>query len=412
MSEARIKKAAITLATALLLVAGAGASAQKYEAAPILNANTYLPQGLLSGPNFQVDREIINDGYMNHYTIQTKFGTFKARSNFELGVRVNEANALAVMESISTSGKFMSAVAGAGGKVIEGAGNLITKPVSTIKGTLSGVGSLFRRAGQSLTEPASDTEDGALKRATGVSTAKRDYARQFGVDVYSTNPVLQKRLNSLADATALGGLTASAALLFVPGGAGVAVSVSKGTQTLNDVDMNRPPSDLRKMNRERLGAMGVNADIVDLFIRNSVFSPTQQTLLVNALNTMSNTAERGVFVKFAIPTDTDDLALFRQRQAQMYAAYNSGVQPLQRFLPLGTFSAGQTSDGTVVFIVPLDYLVWTKEMANIAREASKASQGAKARRLISLGSVSETARNNLQALGWEVQENAKLITVW
>jgi hypothetical protein len=200
--------------------------------------------------------------------------------------------------------------------------------------------------------------------------------------------------------------------MFVPGGAGVAVSVSKGTQMVNDADINRPPTDLRLMNRERLGAMGVHPDIVDLFMLNSVYSPTQQTLLVDALNKMNNTADRGVFIKFAIPTSDNDVALFRQRQAQMYAAYNSGVQPLRRFVPIGTFTAAEAADGTLLFIVPLDHMVWTQEMANIARAATASSMNAKARRLISLGSVSKTASASLRALGWEVQENAALVTVW
>jgi len=412
MSDLSFKRVTVNFAGALLLGAALGASAQQYEATPVLDANTYLPAKLRSGPNHQVGRRITNDGYMNHYSIQTKFGIFDAQSNFELGIRVNEANALAAMESISTSDKFASAVAGAGGKVVEGAKNLVSDPVGTVKGTLSGVGALFRRAGQSLSEPASDSEDSALRRAIGVSKIKRDYAREFGVDVYSTNAVLQSRLDALADATSLGGLSAGAALMFVPGGAGVAVSVSKGTQMVNDADINRPPTDLRLMNRERLGAMGVNPDIIDLFMLNTVYSPTQQTLLVVALNKMNNTADRGVFIKFAIPTSDNDVALFRQRQAQMYAAYNSGVQPLRRFVPIGTFTAAEAADGTLLFIVPLDHMVWTQAMANIARAATASSKNAKARRLISLGSVSKTASASLRALGWEVQENAALVTIW
>lgn len=412
MITTTFQRAAISLATALTMVAAGSASAQQYEAPPVLDADTYLPAELLSGPNHRVDRHIINDGYMNHYTIQTKFGTFKARSNFELGVRVNEANALAAMESISGSKQFASSMAKTGGKVVQGAGNLITQPVSTIRGTFSGVGSLFQRAGDSLSEPAADTEDSSLKRATGFSTVKRDYARQFGVDVYSTNAVLQDRLDSLANATAMGGLTASAALLFVPGGAGIAVSVSKGTQLMNEADVNRPPSDLRRMNRERLEAMGVDPDMTDLFIRNTVYSPTQQTLLVDALNKMSKTADRGALVKFATQAGSDDVALFRQRQAQMYAAYNAKVTPLERFVSVGTFSAAVTGDGTMVFGVPLDYLVWTEAMANIARSATNASKGVKSLRLVTLGQVTDTARSALQSMGWEVQSDSKLITLW
>ena len=40
-----------------------------------------------------------------------------------------------------------------------------------------------------------------------VSSFKREYARKFDVDVYSTNEVLQKELNSVAWASAAGNLT-------------------------------------------------------------------------------------------------------------------------------------------------------------------------------------------------------------
>jgi len=181
---------------------------------------------------------------------------------------------------------------------------------------------------------------------------------------------------------------------------------------LNEADVNRPPTELRRMNRERLSAMKVNPDLIDLFISNTVYSPTQQTLLVDALNSMSNTADRGIFIKLAINTSTDDVALFRQRQAQMYAAYNKTVTPLKQFVPVGAFTAAVTGDGTLVLNLPLDYLVWTESMANMARSAIAVSEGSKAKRLVVLGQVTDTARSNLESMGLEVQQDAKLITVW
>lgn len=376
-----------------------------------------VPQKLLSGPNHQVDQKVENDGYMNHYTINSRFGVLSAQSNAELAIRVNELNAVAAMESVKGTDEYMSALAKTGGDVVTGAKNLITDPVNTVSGTISGVGRLFQRAGDSLSGgPKSAQEGNALENLTGISQAKRDYAAEFGVDVYSSNKVLQKRLDELASAGGLGGLTASAALMLVPGGAGVAVSVSKNTNMLNETLRTSPPVDLRRMNGEKLQAMGVHQDIIDLFIDNTVFSPTHQTLLVAALDEMRSTAARGQFVKFAISTDTEDLALFRQRQAQMYAAYNRGVKPIAKFVPVGKLSAAQTSDGALVFNVPLDHLAWTANMARVIDAANQQVDGLPGitgKQLWISGTMSALASNSLQERGWQVHESAtNLLPAW
>jgi len=126
---------------------------------------------------------------------------------------------------------------------------------------------------------------------------------------------------------------------------------------------------------------------------------------------MSTTANRAQFVKFAVHTKTEVEALFRQRQAQMYAAYHQSVAPIVKFLSIGTFTMGQTANGTLVFNVPLDYLVWTPAMAQIVEHATGLVGGG-SREVWMTGSASELARSALTSRGWKVQENAKLIPVW
>src|SRR4029077_7297366 len=110
-----------------------------------------------------------------------------------------------------------------------------------------------------------------------------------------------------------------------------------------------PPVELRKMNTEKLNAMGVNPEIADAFINNSIFSPREQTLFVHALGEMNGVADRGALVRLSLSSQNPTIALFRQRQAQMYAGYNKSVGPLASFISIGSLlAASQTANGALV----------------------------------------------------------------
>ena len=70
-------------------------------------------------------------------------------------------------------------------------------------------------------------------------------------------------------------------------------------------------------------------------------------------------AGRQVLVKFAANANDADIAFFRQRMAQMYAAYHKTVAPVRRFLSLGRDSPvkglglAQNKNGAVIFHAPV-----------------------------------------------------------
>ncbi len=155
-----------------------------------------------------------------------------------------------------------------------GAKSLITSPVKTVSGAVSSVGSLFERAGSSLFgDPPSDAEDSRLQNLIGFSSTKRDYAAEFGLDPYSSDPVLQKRLDEIAWAGYAGKIAASAALSLVSGGAGIAISTSKTSNWLAGIPLKAAPAELRARNHKNLTTMGVSPEVVDLFLANTVYTP-------------------------------------------------------------------------------------------------------------------------------------------
>ena len=381
-----------------------------YEKPPVFQAAHILPAKLLKSPYHSVGSKVPNDGLMNHYTIKSKFGTVMADSTAELKIRVDEMKALAAMERVSNSKQFTRQMKEGGKNVVAGAKSLVTRPVDTVKNAFAGIGALAGRAGDALMgDPPSDAEDSRIENAIGFSSTKRDYAAEFHVDPYSTNPLLQKRLEEISWYGYSGKITASAVSAVIPGGVGVFVSAAKTSDWLEGIPVQTPPSELRKANREKLAGMGVSADVIDLFVGNTVYSPVLQTKLVQELARMNNTADRGIFVKFAVLARSANVAFFRAHQAEMYANLNK-VTPVERFVAVGTNAAARLANGTVVFCFPSDYLVWTENNARLAESLDRqvsALSDVRGKEIRIAGGISQNARKALEDLGWKVLDNQK-----
>jgi hypothetical protein len=379
-----------------------------YEPSATLSASKILPPDLLVGPNHRVEEKVINDGYINTYRIGSKFGTFTAVSTAMLRKRIAEINALVVMEKIQGTKEFTASLKEAGMDTLAGFKNLIVSPVQTTTGAISGLGVALRRAGDNLTGPKrSDSEDSRIKDLIGFSKTKREYAHQLGIDAYTDNEKVQERLNEIAWAGYGGGLTWAAAMAAVPGGAGLAITVSGSHRLLNEVFRTTPPADLRRMNGEKLKAMDVHPEIADAFLNNALFSPRQQTLLVNALDEMKGVPNRAAFIRFAASTQNINLVSFRQRQVEMYAGFHRAVAPIESFLSLDGLPAARTVNGDLVFNTPLDHLVWTEPMGRFITAVNKLVQetgGMKGKQLWVAGTLSGRAKLELANRGWQVQE--------
>jgi hypothetical protein len=182
------------------------------------------------------------------------------------------------------------------------------------------------------------------------------------------------------------------------------------THLTNEIYRTTAPTDLRRMNRQKLTAMGIRQDAVDHFVDNAKFSPRDQTELVLALEKMPEAKNRELFILLATLTSDRDMAFFRQRQAQMYAGYHSTVVPIDSFVGLGDFVGAHNSKGRVVFNLPLDYLVWTEWMANAVDHVDKTiatMSGVTGKDVVLVGTLSPYARQQFTERGWTVSDNAE-----
>lgn len=380
-----------------------------YETPPTLAASQVLPEALLASDYHRVADPVRNNGFLNDYTLETAFGSFQVESTATLQIRIQEARAIAVMQEVMASQTFVDSARDAGVEVLYGAKNLVDDPMGTVGGAVSGIGKLFQNAGEALTgdDPRSQQEQSRLESAIGFAKTKREYAARFGVDPYSNNPVLQEHLDKIAWAGYAGGLSTGLLGAAVPGLAGAAVSLSSGSEIFNEALRVQSPQDLRKHNRAQLLNQGLAPRTVEEFMENTVYSPTQQTLLVTALVSMDTTQDREVLLRLASTAENPDMAVFRQRQAELYADYHKLTSAIERFLPLTGPVVGFTREGRVVICAALDYLVWTENLARYVgtlEEQLTHIGGVSGKTLWITGSTSPVAREQLGQRGWEIRE--------
>jgi hypothetical protein len=387
----------------------------EYEQPGEFSAETILKPEQLSGPYHTVDDRVQYDGLFYRYTVNSPYGTFQANSTVALNILINELGAIAVMKTVSTEDTAVKSIEQSGVKTVTGIKNLFTSPESTLEGAAQGVGDLFNRTRETVgRRETTETEDSKFAQVVGFTKSKGQIATKFGVSIYSRNQVLQGELDRLGMADYLGGISVGLATSVIPGVGGLVLTTSGTARLLDEVINNTPPSKLWVQNKNKLLGMGFDADTVELFLNNPVFSPALETVLVSALDSMKGAANRGIFIKIGMQASNPDMAGFITEIAVLSAGYHKNVAPLKSFAPMARLASGIKKDGTTVILLSTDHLIWSERIANVVEGLTAAKQGRGARfELWTLGTLSNQARSALQEKGWKTYENAlgKLIPI-
>jgi len=382
-----------------------------YETPGVLDAYKILPPDLLEGEDFWVDRNVVSFGFNNRYTIVSRFGQFEADGDEMLRIRVHEISAIDAVEEIKKTKAFGEAVKKAVKSPIKGAKALITNPVATVKGVPKGVGRFFGRIGEMVKGGRGDQEEGYTKELIGFSAVKRQYAHKLGVDVYSSNEMLQKELNSVSWAGFAGGLTVTVAMMGIKGASNTAFYAVKGTQLIHGMNMillDSSPEDLRKLNRKKLKQIGVEDSVIEEFIKHPKYSPRHTTILVQALAEMEGVKSRDQFIKQALFAEYEEEALLYQLMAEMMHGYHTNVRPLSEIIPVRRIVMGYTVDKDLIATIPADYVYWTERAdlgsAAVVRLKTEGSRPVKNVELWFTGKLTPRARQECNARGLVIKE--------
>jgi hypothetical protein len=374
-----------------------------YDPPEVRAAADVAPPALMAGPHYRVDPTVRTFTFMNQYSVTSDYGVFAAPSDARLRRLIREIAAIAALQKIHQSDAFANATVEAGKGVVQGARQLIENPGATLGAVPEAALSIFGRVSEAAKRGGrSKYEDGVAQNLLAVSSFKREYAQELDIDVYSTNEVLQKELNSVAWASAAGNLTLGAASM-VTGAA--ALQVASGLHTLDqakNIVNALPPTELSRRNREALRQMHVPESTADRFLQNPLLSPRHQTVIVEAMKTLRGAPGRAAFVQYASRADSEDAALLFQQMAELLSGYHRSVMPIQRLDIYLNVPVASTGKGSAVVLLPIDRLLWTERTSRIAAGLSQTLPKPPPVQHLEVwltGNASDRAREGLQQLG-------------
>jgi hypothetical protein len=267
--------------------------------------------------------------------------------------------------------------------------------------------SIFESAYTSLTTKRQKGEDSKVEALLALSAYKREYAYNLGVDVYSSNRVLQEELNRVGWAAAAGSIGFSAAMAPL-GTAGKVVTYSRLGKQINEYLRELPPSKIRKYAHDKLAAMGVSKNDIKKFLENTTFTPRHTMVIVGNLMELKNARGRDVFIRYATSASDEEQANFMMNIAETMSGYNEKVSPIREVIINSGLLLAISENNSVLIPFPLDYGVWTERADKILNNVVKTYKTPRGKAHFDLwvtGAVSPLAKQNLDKIGIKVTEN-------
>lgn len=378
--------------------------AQRYEQPPAYDTAKLLGASA-RGANYTIANPVQSDGYLNIYQLKVKNKTYRIEGNELLKSRLYDLRVLRELSQMSTGSELAKGLGKAVVAPIQFAGRIITSPIDTVGQTLSGVGSFFGRVASGLNNIGSDNPEGTIASVLGVSEAKRDLAKRFGVDPYTNFPPLASRLTELAQASAAGQFVIKGALAVASGGAAVAISGVSTASSVRSLIYDKTASQIRDINRGKLKALGFNKKLIKVLLNNGYYTVTSRAVLIDAFHQLRDVQNLVVFAARAARANSSGLAFFIRRRAELMANYHRTKEKLATFIILAGLPLTQTLSGRILALLPLDAFSWTQKNARLITtitdemQNKKIQNGAEFR---TTGWATLKAEKMLKSLGWRV----------
>ena len=387
---------------AAISILAVGAQAQGLEPWRTTQGAGFLQPQLRKSALHEVDGSVVTEGFQHSYRVRSDFGHFEAEGDAMLRRLVQEIHALQAMKQVTKTGAFADATKEVLKSPFAALKGLAIEPVATVSGVPKGVGRIFDAVGQTITGDESEYEDNEAEALLTLSKFKRQYAAELGIDVYTSNPVVQTELNRIGWAAAIGNLAPSVLTIPVSGPGLVVVKSLGWVDTLNELLVEKAPSALRSENEEVLESMGIESGLATRFLDHPLFSPRHETVLVRALGTLGDAKGREHVLRVATGADSEEQALYFQQLAEMLAGYHREQSPILEILPFRRLVVARAKNGHLVALLPVDEIRWTRSAARALRSLGLNPPGSGTPKKIELwvsGGASGPLRQQIGAAG-------------
>lgn len=374
-----------------------------FEGEPTLSYSSFQGLPPQRGSNYHVASQVPVVGFYGQFTLHTELGDLHADGASLLKQRIAEIQPAIELQKLSGSKVFADALGKSAQGGAEAIGRAVAHPVDTVKNLPAGIGRFFKSVGQTVQNVASSDngdQGNAVADAIGINKAKRQLAKKVGVDPYTTNPFVAKRLNELAQAAVAGGISIDVALAVSTGGAAMIVSATK---TVSNLAWSLPPADIREMNDKDLASLGVDAASRASLLGNRWYTPTMALSYVEALKALGVREGASAFTALAAGAQSEVEARFYIAQLRMANRFAEDGHTIVAMEPRGRIGAFRTDRDDLFVPAPLDYLTWTEGVKAVVD--ADAERRVRSQTVWFTGGASPTATAELRRAGWDARFN-------
>ena len=401
---------------------------------PKVYAADLLPASMLSGPTFEVAPEVEMKGHIAAFQVKSDYGRLDADSVEIVEQRVVEIAALAELERLSGMEVFgksaYNSVKGTGKAVY----NVFRDPAATARAIPRGIRKKVSNTWAAIklkTKELGDTahskirgddappefnaflpdppltpektwEDRASSQGTkfglsyiGYNRARRELTRELGVDPYTSNPQIEDRLDAFAWSYLAGSAGTSLVVGALTGGASVVLSESR---QINKLVYDLSPEDVKKRNADELQKIGIESDTARNFLRNSTFTPTLQTAVVDQITENWQADGWKDLLRYLRYVDSEIEARFIVNSLRLVATQPPENKVVSVFL-VGVTPIFTLNDGTLLVPAPVDYVYYNDKFKAFLGEPQLRG---KTVQIAIAGKLSSEAERAIAARGWTV----------
>lgn len=411
----------------LALAAPASAEVERRVAAA-----DWVDPALLTGPGFRVEPRAEFRGLQLHFRIHTDWGELEAASVEMLALRISEMAALQALYAHRVGAALKAAGIEQVQAPVSAANALARDPVGRAKRLPGGVlryfgerlrrwglrarklgdrverslshsGSAFDASGPMAGAPRAQPDEpwwdkpvdeiGRLLRSeAGHGRAKRELARQFGVDSWSSNPLLQARLDALAWAIAGERIAWGFALkLAAPGVAGAVGDLNR----VHALSAEAEPEELRRQLQARMEHWTADADLRFWLAWRGGFPGPLLAALLDELDAIAPSGGAEALLEVAQMAGNELEARFVLNSLRLLHGQRGG-----RFEPLASLVGYVDQQGALWLPLPVDRLSWTGEIRHWFEHEFFARYTT--RHVLVGGAISPRARRALSRRGWQL----------
>lgn len=382
------------------------------EPVPQPRLSDVLPPELRQSVHHTVEGVELHDGYYS-FPVESEFGEFFAESLAQLRSLVNELEVLSqAMNQFSQQiqdpdqeprGQFHIQA--------DSAVDILTRPVSTATDLAGQLGGNINRAlrGSPVLITEHNKVDFAAADSADPTTSmhKRNIAAQWGLDVYSSNLVVQDFLNTVAQARAGGRISAGAPSFFSS-----TQNTARAADAAVDAEVGRllksePAVELADSNRRLLAQMQIPAAGIDAFMAHPAFSPRHQTRITHYLAALERVVNRAAFIDSALRSDSERGAVAHEHLAMMLLHFHRNVAPLQKLHFGNNVLQAIHGNGNILVLQPEDLVIWSADVQRNLDAVVKRAQASGFRNLdlMAAGAVSTAAQQEIGARGFTLRDH-------